>query len=245
MLSADMRGAAEADGLGDAFVYAVAGSGTDGDCGTCYQVQLLDAERQWKPTFKLVVVQVVNSGFDVMPGQLDLFMGAGGFGYFTACNADCASRHCQGGPCAQGMYDGTFDDWTHAEFMDPNACYSGGIKWLNDSATVKAMCGGLGGGSQAYKDAVVIDSCVRTNEELYHQNFVSTDYVRVRCPEHLYRLTGMRRADDAEHPYPAAGLALAQACRGSREQGHYCVTRTTRAWIDAIATACRCDFFFR
>jgi hypothetical protein len=37
----------------------------------------------------LVVVQAVNSGFDVIPGQLDVFMGAGGFGWYDACNVDC------------------------------------------------------------------------------------------------------------------------------------------------------------
>lgn len=227
MLSDDMVLASRHDRLDAFFDYATAGSGTDAECGTCYQVELLDAERVWNPDSKQLIVQVINSGFDVMPGQLDLFMGAGGFGYFTACNSDCGQRFCQGGPCAEGMYSGTFDDWTNARYMDPNACYSGGIKWLNESSQedVEALCLGLGGNDvDAFKSIVTYDSCVRTNRALYHQNFVSTNYARVQCPESLYRLTGLQREDDAQFPPASPSLPLTQACRGSRGQGRYCVT---------------------
>lgn len=106
------------DRLHKDFVYAVAGSGTDAECGTCYQVQLLEAERVWHDTFPLLVVEAINEAFYVMAGQLDLFMGAGGFGYFTACNLDCSALFCQGGPCRQGMYDGNFAAWTQAHYTD-------------------------------------------------------------------------------------------------------------------------------
>ena len=93
MLSDDMILAAKYDGNYNDFVYAVAGSATDSECGTCFQVQLLDAERQWRDDFPHVIVQVINSGFDVMQGQLDLFIGGGGFGYFTALTL--GSRHSE------------------------------------------------------------------------------------------------------------------------------------------------------
>ena len=225
MLTEDMILAAKYDGLSE-FVYATAGSGTDADSGICYQVQLLDAERVWKSDFPQLIVQIINSGFDVMTGQLDLFMGAGGFGYFTSCNSDCSSNFCQGGPCAQGMYDGDFAAWTQAHYPDPNQCYSGGIKWLNETSNteVELLCEALSNGKQEYKNLVLYDSCVKTNRQLFHQNFVSTKYKRVQCPPGLYRLTGIRRQDDDVFPLPDISHTLDQTCSGSRESGHYCST---------------------
>lgn len=37
---------------------------------------------------------MINSGSDVASGQLDIMMGAGGMGIFTAVNSDCQNRHC-------------------------------------------------------------------------------------------------------------------------------------------------------
>lgn len=226
MLTQDMQLAASFDVFNEDFVYALAGSGTDQECGKCYQVQLLDAERVWLPDFPQLIVQIINSGYDVMPGQMDLFMGGGGFGYFTACNRDCPSKFCQGGKCAQGMYDGDFAAWTQAHFMDPNVCYSGGIKWLNESSLehLKQMCKSLSGTQTTYKDLALYDSCVLTNEQMFHQNFVSTKYTRVQCPEGLYRLTGIRRQDDDLWKPAQPDHVLEQSCQGSRADGHYCVT---------------------
>lgn len=226
MLTQDMELAAKYDGLDTDFVYATAGSGTDSECGICYQVQLLDAERVWSPNMPLLIVQIINSGFDVMPGQMDLFMGAGGFGYFNACSRDCSSNFCQGGPCAQGMYDGDFATWTDAHYPDPNQCYSGGIKWLNETSNkeVEALCKALSNGNDEYKDVVLYDSCVKTNRQIFHQNFVSTHYKRVQCPLGLVKLTGMQRQDDDVYPFPSKAYDLDQSCQGSREQGRYCIT---------------------
>lgn len=228
MLTQDMRLAAEFDGVHDTFVYALAGSGTDQECGTCYQVQLLDAERVWRPDFPQLVVQIINSGYDVMPGQLDLFMGGGGFGYFTACNSDCGTHFCQGGKCSRGMYAGDFAAWTQAHFLDPNTCYGGGVKWLNETSPkhLEQMCRALSNNETLYKDLVLQDSCILTNRALFHQNFVSTKYTRVQCPEGLYRLTGIRRKDDADQtfPLPHVDNLLNESCNGSRNEGHYCVT---------------------
>lgn len=239
MLTHDMQLAAKFDGLQDDFVYALAGSGTDQECGTCYQVQLLDAERVWRPDFPQLVVQTINSGYDVMPGQLDLFMGGGGFGFFTACNSDCATNFCQGGKCAKGMYDGDFAAWTQAHFPDPNMCYSGGIKWLNESSyeNLEQLCRGLSGNSSEYKDLFLWDSCVNTNRQLFHQNFVATKYTRVQCPEGLYRLTGIRREDDGNTGLPVPNLdnILEKTCNGSREQGHYCVTTMQDCCVPSCA----------
>lgn len=219
LLSNDMVLAAEYDNLSEHFLYGVAGSSTDDDCGKCYQVQLLDAERVWRDDFPFLVLQIINSGYDVMPYQFDVFMGAGGFGYFTACNSDCSSKYCQGGPCAKGMFPTSFQDWTEVAYPDPHVCYSGGIKWLEDTDKAKEYCEKALG---AHKDAE--DSCVRTNREILHQNFVEIRAEPVQCPEGLYRLTGLKRADDESLPKPSTGLELTRHCKGDRSQGHFCVT---------------------
>jgi hypothetical protein len=230
LLSNDMIGAARMDGFEPTeLVYAVAGASSDRDCGACYQIQLLDAEREWRNDFPLLVVQSINSGFDVMSYQLDIFMGAGGFGYFTACNSDCRWRACQGGGCAgEGMYDTNFDDWTsQAQFGDANnICYGGGIKWDTsaiDHTELVAKCKRLIT-TDNWRDSATLDSCVRSNEAMLHQNFVSSRIARVQCPQGLYRLTGMRRSDDDNFPLPSLTLPLDQQCSGDRSQGHYCVT---------------------
>uniref|UniRef100_A0A6C0K6B1 Uncharacterized protein n=1 Tax=viral metagenome TaxID=1070528 RepID=A0A6C0K6B1_9ZZZZ len=226
--SEDMIGAAHYDGLGHDFLYAVAGSSSDNDCGRCYQIQLLDAEREWRPDFKFLLVQIINSGFDVMAGQMDIFMGAGGFGYFTSCNSDCSSHACQGGTCKQAMYDTSFEKWDQAHYNDPNACYSGGIKWLeerNDTAILDLCKGLIGHAPQDPKDQMTIDSCYRSNLDLYHQNFVSTRYTPVQCPLGLTMLTGLRRADDTSPlPLPHPENVLDHQCNGDRSQGHFCIT---------------------
>ena len=221
MLSDEMIRAARSDGL-NRFVYAVAGGSSDRECGACYQVQLLDAEREWRKDFPYLIVQIVNSGFDVLSGQLDIFMGAGGFGYFTACNQDCSTAYCQGGPCSKGMYEGNFKQWVNAQYNDPNLCYSGGIKWLDKKNTTDLyrLCKGLSNN----KSNTTTNSCVRTNLQLFHQNFVSTRYERVQCPPNLYHMTGLHRLDDNTLPLPSLGLPLTKSCTGSRAQGHFCVT---------------------
>ena len=226
MLSDDMILAAKYDENYHDFVYAVAGSASDAECGTCYQVQLLDAERQWRDDFPPVIVQVINSGFDVMQGQLDLFIGGGGFGYFTALNADCATKFCNGGPCKEGMFDGSFESWTFSPHPAPNPCYSGGLRLLNETTSQEVLvrCKALSGDSEKMKDKILLDTCFRGNAFLYHQNFVSSNYMRVKCPKGLHMLTGLRRQDDDNFPDANTANQLAQECRGSREAGHYCVT---------------------
>jgi len=226
LLSDDMLLAAKHDNLSEHFLYGVAGGSSDGECGKCYQIRLLDAEKVWRDDFPQLLIQIVNSGYDVMAGQFDVMVGAGGQGYFTAVNVDCGTHYCQGGPCAMGMFGGDFEAWTDAEFPDPNKCYSGGIKYFEDAGAdvLEKKCKKLSGGSQALKDRILWDSCIRSNRAYLHQNFYGTEYLRVRCPESLYRLTGLRRIDDNNLPDPHIEQQLPLTCGGSREQGHTCIT---------------------
>lgn len=226
MFTDDMLAASRFDGLHDDFVYAVAGSTRDSECGKCYQIKPLMAEKVWRDDFPQLVVQVINSGFDVLSGQFDLFMGAGGQGYFTAVNSDCFWNHCSGGPCSEAMFAGNFSAWTDAEFPDPNRCYSGGIKWFEgNSSLLWDKCKKLSGPSQTLKDVMLWDSCVRSNLALFHQNFYETKYARVKCPEGLYRLTGLRRTDDDEEEREVhVSNDLPLTCKGGIAQGHACLT---------------------
>lgn len=220
MYSTDMMLAASYDGLDDTFIYAVAGSSGDQDCGHCYQVQPLDAESWWDDSLaeRQILLQVVNSGPDVMPGQFDIFMGAGGFGYFTACTSDCRTNYCGGGACADGMYDRDYAAWNPT----PN-CYGGGLRHLNESGLIEA-CQNLTGDSPEYKNQVLWQSCVESNLHLYHQNFINTNVLPVQCPDGLVRLTGLRRSDDDHLPQPHPGNDHTIHCRGSKESNQYCMT---------------------
>lgn len=229
MFSPDMIFASMYDGLYDQFFYATAGTSNDDDCGKCFQVRLYDAERVWNDSLskRHLIVQSINSGFDVMSGQFDIFMGAGGFGYFTACNNDCQTKFCQGGSCSESLYSSSFDDWNRPHFQDPNPCYSGGIKWLDEtpSERIKESCLGLTNSDVTeYKNYVLVRSCFLSNTLLYHQNFVNTDYLRIRCPDGLTRLTGLKRNDEENLPSPHLENVFPSSCKGSRENGHYCAT---------------------
>lgn len=61
MMTDDMRLASDFDVLERHFVYALTGSGTDQECGKCYPVQILDAERVWRDDFPQLIVQVNNN----------------------------------------------------------------------------------------------------------------------------------------------------------------------------------------
>jgi len=228
MFAPDMLLAAKYDKLDKNFLYATAGSSNDNACGKCYQIKPMDAERVWNTSLskKQLIVQVINSGFDVMPGQFDLFMGAGGFGYFTSCNKDCYTKYCQGGPCKQHFYSSTFDKWNHPHYSDPNACYSGGIKWLNEQPlnVTKKLCHQLSRDNNIYKDSTIYQSCVLSNQYLYHQNFVSLQYLPVQCPKGLTLLTGLKRNDENNLPVAHIQNPLPNKCTGSRENGRYCIT---------------------
>lgn len=201
MFSTDMFLASMYDGLFSDFYYAVAGSNTDTDCGKCFQIRLpgLDDNKQ-------LVVQIFNFGYDVVvPGQFDLLVGGGGFGYYTACNSDCHIHHCQGGPCGSSFYGGTFKDWT----FPTHDCYGGGVRIGLDNdygSQLWEKCQLLSGERQdniyGYKDETLWQSCFYSHILGLHKNFDAALSSRVKCPNGLTLLTGMRRDDDIGLPNP-------------------------------------------
>ena len=224
MYSPDMLLATKHDGLDKEFLYAVVGADKDYDCGRCYQVAPIDPEltRDSSLGNHQLIVQVVNSGYDVLPGHFDIFMAAGGFGYYTSCNKDCITQFCAGGPCYQGMYDSTFEDWNPV----PN-CYAGGIRVGN--LTVKDLdlfnvCDRITGKVSDYKSEVLWQSCFQSNRQFYHQNFISSDALPIRCPDSFVQLTGLRRSDEQDLPSAHIENHHSVHCRGSRIDHHYCIT---------------------
>lgn len=223
LYSQDMILASTYDNLNDDFVYAVAGSSVESECGKCFQVLPLEPEYVWNESLsqKHLLVQVVNSGFDVLPGHLDIMMAAGGPGYFTSCNKDCREHFCGGGPCHEGLYDGKFDVWNPSV-----SCYAGGLRLVNVTNTteITERCKELSGNSTGYKDRVLLQSCVLSNSNLYHQNFVALNALRVQCPDGLVRLSGLKRQDDDHLPIAHKENQLPITCHGSREDKLFCIT---------------------
>lgn len=215
MLTDPMIQAAELDHRNGSFVYVVGSSNRDDDCGKCYQVRVHDPDIVHDSFhYPLLIVQIVNSGYDVLPYQIDLFVGAGGFGYFTACNGDCQDTYCDGGKCHESMYDTPFFAWTSSSSL---SCYSGGIHDVDG-------CDSLVSDVSIVKNKYLLDSCVRSNTMAMHQNFWDSELSRVQCPVHLWQLTGIRRLDDVDYPESQPFLDLEIKCHGDRSNGHYCIT---------------------
>lgn len=238
LFSTDMLLAATFDGYYNDFLYATAGSSSDSACGRCFQVKPLHPERVWNESLdhKQLIIQNVNTGPDVMQGQFDILMGAGGMGVFNGCSSDCKYQHCSGGPCVAPLYGGTFDKWNPHPWGDP--CFSGGLSPLNTLPEEKLWeaCQALTDYTPSYKNQALWQSCFYSNILLYHQNFISADVVPVKCPEGLVRLTGLRRTDEADLPAPHLDNQFTVHCRGDASVGRYCITtvedcqRTSCSW---------------
>lgn len=222
MYSTDMLLAARYDNLSDDFLYGVCGSSTEMDCGKCYQVQPLMPESSSTSVSKQLILQIVNSGFDVAPGHFDIYMGAGGFGFYTACNSDCKTNYCMGGACVEGMYDSDFKAWNPFS----SNCYGGGVRIVDakKEEEIVTKCHALSGHSAGFKDQVLWQSCIETNLKLYHQNFISANSVPVQCPEGLVRLTGLRRQNEDHLPLPHVENQFSIFCNGSQPDHNYCLT---------------------
>lgn len=213
-LSSDTLLASQYDGNHVDFLYGTCATSTDQDCGRCFQIKPLYPERVWNESLdsRQLVLQVINSGHDVRPGQFDLFVGAGGAGVYSACNSDCVVRHCSGGPCVAPLYNGLFDTW------NPRGdCYGGGVSVVEEQNldAVWARCQELTRSGTEYKDQVLWQSCYLSNVLLYHQNFKDTLSTPVKCPEGLTLLTGLRREDDDDLVPVNVHNALRTTCEGS------------------------------
>jgi hypothetical protein len=217
LLSPDMLMAAKMDG-NDWAVYGVVGIGQTSDCGRCFQLQITSSDSGSMPSVTRYIVQAVNTGSDVSSGQFDIFLGAGGFGLFTACSSDCQSgRVCDGGNCNVPMFSGGFSSWT----PDGN-CYGGGVR---DADGCDALVT-TPESSRNFAEKTLIYGCRTAIEQLYHQNF-QVNFERVQCPSSLVRVTGIRIDSEDSLPPPSRTLGL-------QRRGHATTTmdccKPTCAW---------------
>lgn len=226
MLTDDMVLACKYDNNFNNFHYAVAGGYNDNECGKCYQIQLIKGENEDKLPKKQLIIQVINSGFDVNQNQWDILMGGGGFGYFTSCNSDCNSMYCLGGPCNDYLYQSIFDDWVKLKGKSSPYCYLGTDYNLDLSnhTLVYKLCENLVSTPERMMDNMTIDSCYRSYVENFHQNFIHTKFKQVQCPEGLYRLTGLRRQDDLKFDLPNITHELDGECIGNIAENKFCIT---------------------
>ena len=191
LLSPDMQYAAQADNNSWA-VYAVAGIGAIHDCGTCYQLEIVNGDA---PTPSKYIVQAVNTGGDVSSGQFDILMGGGGFGIYDACSSDCQNgRVCSGGHCNAPQFTGDFSAWT------PNGnCYGGGVRSADQCSKLTT--------TNSFADATLLYGCPTAIQRGYHANF-GVKWARVQCPASLYKVTGIRQKGDTAYPLPRPDMDL-------------------------------------
>ena len=224
MFSPDMLYAASYESLESDFYFAIAGTSSDTNCGNCYQVKPSNPLQASPSNPKQFIIQAFNYGGDVAAGQFDVFMGGGGFGLYTVCNANCEKDFCSGGAClsdSYAMFQGSFNDWTNSttvQYQNVSRCLGGGVKanvggnYSNTITEIKTKCGKLvpfdpftvNYETLSLKDQFVYQSCLKSNENTFHQNWLDTEYKRVQCPASLYKMTGMKPTDDSSQPLPDA-----------------------------------------
>ena len=99
-----------------------------------------------------------------------------------------------GGHYNAPYYSGDFNAWV----PDGN-CYGGGIHSAG-------QCYGLSNG-QLFPEKILHYGCIEAINRGYHSNF-QVQWKRVQCPPSLYKVTGLQRKDDIEHPVADLELAL-------------------------------------
>ena len=240
LLSMDMELAAKAD-ENDWAHYAIAGLGTDDECGKCYQLDFRAAKDAPFPggfgisegglPGKPLIVQAANSGADVQSGQFDIYMGAGGFGANNACSSDCKAGQCCG-KCKGGQYGGTCDDFTLGY-----GCYDGGIRIdrLNaHNISPENACQSAAPGDD-WVSATMRYSCIQSTRQKYHWNWQVT-WKEIECPYYLIRVTGLRREDNETSglPKPAPNLLEGSPINGYTTTMHDCC-KPSCGWSEKVA----------
>lgn len=267
LFSSEMVQAVIDDGYEGAFNYGIVGhdpdpqnldAGLSDSCCQCYQLvfdtptYLTDASLTPPPP---LVVQSANTQASG-PTGFDLFMGAGGFGVFNACDGSIPQCNHFG----HSQYTG---------YPSVGQAFNGGVKPGPDSVNCT-------NGNNALTDAVIAEpscqskieaacneitassamlqeesrkSCVQSNQagSYYHENW--NVYVRrVTCPKHLMEVTGCKIAPDPSLPQPdptiqtAAQAEAAGFSRGLNDQRYHTTTMQdccmpTCAWANNVSAS--------
>jgi hypothetical protein len=248
LFSDEMAQAAEDDGNAG-LNYAVVGhdvdtGGIDGDvtisCCQCYQLVFSLPEN---------VAQVGGNGAAAIPippplvvqsfntsagggKNFDVFMGAGGFGAFNACDPNASMTSAsgkylytqfppEGEPGAGGVNAATqlaackgTDNLVSTESLSSTAC----------QAEVATSCGKFKSSSTTMTNES-ITSCTQSNqpESYYHMNW-KIYAKRVECPTHLMEVTGCKLAAQGLDPVNPAIMTPTQAAADSSFKSGYTIT---------------------
>ena len=220
LFSSEMEDAAAEDGYGGFFHYAIVGhdpdlsgldAGLPNSCCQCYQ--LVFAEPTYLadsvlPAPPPLVVQSANTQASGAAG-FDIFMGAGGFGVFNACDGNIPlgtnAGHSQyfSYPAAGQAFNGGVkpgpdslacdeDGKLSAELIAAPACQE----------KVLASCNELSAVSE-YLQETSRRSCIWSNQaqHYYHENW-NVYARRVQCPQALTDVTGCKPQPDPLLPTP-------------------------------------------
>merc|ERR1712168_1400163 len=190
---------------GQSVYFGVGTYGTEEDIqrglGACYLITVDTIDRP-------LLVQSINTGYDVWDSQFDLMQGAGGFGAYNTC---------AGGE--ESIFPGSKDPW--------GKMY-GGVDY-------KSECAGLPPYPKVedpMKDAgdSLIDMCEVSFDRGYRleggENPSIQELSRVECPDELVEFTWMKRTDDPEFGHP---VLLKKNTEGNTcqlpDSGAWCLTR--------------------
>jgi hypothetical protein len=247
LFSDEMIQAASDDGLAG-FNYAVVGhdldsGGVDGNysnsCCQCYQLVFSLPENTAQmngngasaiPIPPPLVVQSFNTAAG--GGQnFDVFMGAGGFGAFNACDPNSSKTSpsgkylytqfpAEGEPGSGGVNAATqlpacqSKNLVTTETLSSTACQS----------SVATACGKFAS-SSTQMTAESIRSCTQSNapDSYYHMNW-KIYAKRVECPTHLTDVTGCKLASQNQPPVNAAVKTPEQAAADSSFKSGYTIT---------------------
>lgn len=233
----EMNQAVIDDGYGGSFNYGIVGHDVDNGsggidhgltdaCCQCYQLVFdYPAENQaWvnpnsstSPESAIsipmpLVVQSANTATN-NTGDMDIFMGAGGFGANNGCYVEGGT--CPGGPCMYSSFPTTNGGMIKAagdsfNTPSPNACKTSSTQWVTEATLTSSGCAtdtvnacGQIVSPNAQIGAETVRSCIQSNGvEANDAGQIPGDYhlnwyiwaKRVECPAHLTEVTGCKLA---------------------------------------------------
>ena len=160
---------------GDSVYFGVGSYGNDQTrAGKCYRITAASLDRD-------LIVQSINQGGDVPDANFDIQVGDGGFGLNNACTV---------GTTTSPQFDGTASQW--------GAIYGG---WSSitgcDNLPEYPHCGNN-------PQDNLRDLCKWSFNKAFRisaSNPSITKMCEVKCPDELYKATGVRRSDETNNAY--------------------------------------------
>lgn len=267
LFSDEMMQAAIDDGYEGAFNYAIVGhdpdttnldAGLPNSCCQCYQLVFDTPTYLTNSTLsppRPLIVQSANTQASGATG-FDVFMGAGGFGVFNACDASIPlgsnfgySQYTGYPSVGQAFNGGVKPGPDSVDCADANNNLSDAlIADASCQAKITSACNAITA-DNAVVQQQTRNSCIQSNQatSYYHENW-NVYAKRVACPTHLMEVTGCKLSTQAglEPPDPAVQTAAQAAAAGFSSEingSHYHTTTMqdccmpTCAWSNNVTTS--------